>query len=185
MRFFQTVADATPLPLMLYNVPGRTAVDLKPETVAELAEHPRIFGIKEATGDLARVAELRELIGDKFMLFSGEDSNALDFTLAGGDGVISVTSNVAPGRQHDIFAAALAGDVETARALNEPLNMLHQRLFFQANPIPVKWALSRMGRIDTGIRLPLTELEPIYHLQLEEALREAKCLAGEKIHAAV
>ena len=131
-EFFTMVADATPLPMLLYNVPGRTAVDLKPETVAQLSKHPRIFGIKEATGELSRVSQLRQLIKQKhFMLFSGEDSNAKDFTLMGGDGTISVTSNIAPARQHQIMMAALRGDAEEMVKLNEPLNLLHQRLFLQ------------------------------------------------------
>ena len=175
-HFFSHVADATELPLLLYNVPGRTAVDLRPETVEELSKHPRIFGMKEATGDLSRAAELRERIGDDFMLFSGEDSNALDFTLNGGDGVISVTSNVAPALQHKIFAAALAGNENKARELNRPLMKIHQRLFLQANPIPVKWALNAMGKMDSGIRLPLTELEPDFQEPLLEALEEANLM---------
>uniref|UniRef100_A0A7S0IND1 4-hydroxy-tetrahydrodipicolinate synthase n=1 Tax=Calcidiscus leptoporus TaxID=127549 RepID=A0A7S0IND1_9EUKA len=173
LRFFRYVADATSLPLLLYNVPGRTAVDLQPHTVGELAKHPRIFGIKEATGDLARVPLLRELCGDDFMLFSGEDSNALEFTLHGGDGVISVTSNVAPAEQHLVFEAALRGDEVAAQEHNEQLKLLHQRLFLQANPIPVKWALAAAGRVPYGIRLPLCELEEPFHTPLLEAMRVA------------
>jgi len=173
LSFFRHVADATPLPMLLYNVPGRTAVDLQPQTVAALSEHPRIFGIKEATGQLERVPLLRELCGPDFMLFSGEDSNAYEFTLLGGDGTISVTSNVAPVQQRLVFEAALRGDKAAAPALNEPLKTLHQRLFLQANPIPVKWAVAHMGRADHGIRLPLCQLEEPFHEPLLEAMREA------------
>uniref|UniRef100_A0A7S3X0W1 4-hydroxy-tetrahydrodipicolinate synthase n=1 Tax=Strombidinopsis acuminata TaxID=141414 RepID=A0A7S3X0W1_9SPIT len=183
VQFFTTIADATPLPMLLYNVPGRTAADLQPETVARLAEHERIFGIKEATGDLERVKVLRELCGPDFMLLSGEDSNAFEFTLLGGDGVISVTSNVAPAQQTKVFAAALAGDANTARELNRPLERLHQRLFLQANPIPAKWAVHRMGRSSPGIRLPLTPLDEAFHTSLEEALREAMCLENSPASA--
>lgn len=179
VKFYEYVADATPLPILLYNVPGRTAADLKPDTVGLLAKHPNIFGIKEATGELERVDLIREQCGKEFMLFSGEDSNAYEFTLRGGDGVISVASNVAPAIQSRVFEAALRGDATEAVRLNEPLKLLHQRLFFQANPIPVKWAVSEMGRCEGGIRLPLTELEPEFHDALRFAMRTAGALPEE------
>ena len=176
VTFFETIADATPLPMLLYNVPGRTASDLQPETVAQLAKHPKIFGIKEATGDLTRVEQLQRLCGDDFMLLSGEDSNAFEFTLLGGHGTISVSSNVAPVRQHAIMKAALAGNADEARRLNKELELLHQRLFSMANPIPVKWALARMGKIELGIRSPLCQLDEVYHTGLEEAMTQAGAL---------
>ena len=143
---------------MLYNVPGRTAVDMLPETVAELAAHARITAIKEATGEVARVAQLRELCGSDFALYSGDDATGREFMLAGGQGVISVTSNVAPRVMAAMCKAAIAGNSAAAAELDEPLSGLHNDLFVEANPIPVKWALQRMGLIEKGIRLPLTEL---------------------------
>lgn len=182
INHFSYIADATPLPMLLYNVPGRTAADLQVETVAVLSRHERIFGIKEATGDLKRVKALRELCGPDFMLLSGEDSNAFEFTLMGGDGVISVTSNVAPALQAAVFAAAMRGDAAAARALNAPMELLHQRLFLQANPIPVKWAVQRLGRCGGGIRMPLTQLEPPFHAPLEEAMVAAGVLKVATAH---
>jgi 4-hydroxy-tetrahydrodipicolinate synthase len=176
VRHFVAVADAVDKPIMLYNVPGRTAVDLKPETVARLAEHPRIFGIKEATGEIERVDRLRELCGTGFALFSGDDPTAREFLLAGGQGVVSVTANVAPRAMAAMCSAAVAGDAAGAEALDAPLAALHRDLFVEANPIPVKWALERMGRIPPGIRLPLTPLSAGHRAAVEQALREAGAL---------
>lgn len=170
---FAAIADAVDKPVMLYNVPGRTAVDLLPAAVAELAVHPRIFGIKEATGDVSRVAVLRELCGDEFELFSGDDATCREFMLAGGQGVVSVTANVAPSAMAALCAAALAGDAGLAGRVDAPLELLHRDLFVESNPIPVKWALERMGRIPPGIRLPLTRLSPDAEPRVEAALRSA------------
>lgn len=158
IRHYEAIADAVSRPIMLYNVPGRTAVDMLPETVAELAVHARITAIKEATGEVARVAKLRELCGSDFALYSGDDATAREFMLAGGQGVISVTSNLAPQVMAAMCKAAIAGNSAAAAELDEPLSGLHNDLFVESNPIPVKWALQRMGLIEKGIRLPLTEL---------------------------
>ena len=176
VQHFTAIADAVDKPVMLYNVPGRTAVDLQPETVARLARHPQIFGIKEATGEVARVAALRELCGDDFGLYSGDDPSAREFMLAGGRGVVSVTANVAPQRMAAMCEAAVAGNANAAASEDEALLALHNDLFVEANPIPVKWALQRMGMIPPGIRLPLTQLSEAYRGRVESALRQAGCL---------
>jgi len=175
-RHFLAVADAVDRPVMLYNVPGRTVADLQPATVARLARHPRIFGIKEATGDLARVAEIRKLAGEAFALYSGDDATARDFIALGGQGVVSVTANVAPAAMSRMCQAALAGRAAEAAALDQPLSALHRDLFVESNPIPVKWALTRMGRLPPGIRLPLTPLSPEAQPVVEAALRQAGLL---------
>jgi 4-hydroxy-tetrahydrodipicolinate synthase len=175
-RHFTAIADAADSPVMLYNVPGRTAVDLEPETVARLAEHPGIFGIKEATGELDRVPRLRQLCGDDFALYSGDDATAREFMLAGGRGVVSVTANVAPKTMAAMCAAACSGDADGAAQLDASLAALHGDLFLEANPIPVKWALERMGHIAAGIRLPLTPLSVEYRARVESALRQADAL---------
>jgi len=175
-RHFTAVADAVDRPVMLYNVPGRTVADLQPATVARLAGHPRIFGIKEATGDLARAAAIRELCGTAFRLYSGDDATAREFMLQGGHGVVSVTANVVPGPMARMCRAALAGDAAAAAALDAPLAALHRDLFIESNPIPVKWALERMGRIPGGIRLPLTPLSQPCRAPVEAALHAAGAL---------
>jgi len=157
-RHFRAVAEAVDLPLILYNVPSRTVADLSVETALRLAQVPGIVGIKDASGDLSRVVEMRRRGAGSFFQYSGNDDSALAFMLLGGQGVISVTANVAPRSMSQVCAAALAGDVAQARAMNERLMPLHLRLFVEPNPIPVKWALARMGRIGTGIRLPLVPL---------------------------
>lgn len=176
VRHFAAIADAVEQPLILYNVPVRTAVDLLPETVGRLAEHPRIGALKEATGEVERVGRLRALCGEGFTLYSGDDATARDFMLAGGDGVISVTANVAPQAMADMCDAALAGDSARAGERDTPLAALHDALFLEANPIPVKWALHRMNRIGAGIRLPLTELSGPHHAQVRHALEKAGAL---------
>lgn len=173
VKHFEAVASAVDLPMIVYNVPGRTGVDLKPETVAILSKHPGIVGIKEATGDNSRVATLRAECGDDFLLLSGEDSASLDFVLKGGDGVISVTSNIAPREMQEMMALARAGSSEEAKTIDDKLAGLHDKLFCEANPIPAKWALYRAGKIGPGIRLPLTELSERYHADLEEAMTAA------------
>jgi len=172
-RHFATIADAVEHPVVLYNVPGRTAVDLAPETAARLAGHERIVGLKEAMAEPGRVGRLRELCGEGFGLYSGDDATSREFMLGGGDGVISVTANVVPEAMRRLCAAALDGDAETAAGIDRRLAGLHEALFVEANPIPVKWALSRMGLIDGGIRLPLTWLSEGRRENVETALRDA------------
>jgi 4-hydroxy-tetrahydrodipicolinate synthase len=172
----KAVAEAVPIPQILYNVPGRTACDMQPETVARLAAVPNIIGIKEATGDLGRLRRIRELCGDALDLYSGDDETALEFMLGGGKGVISVTANVAPRAMSALCAAALRGDRAAAAAINDKLAALHRDLFVEANPIPVKWALHEMGLIPAGIRLPLTPLSAAYHDTVRRALRQAQVL---------
>ncbi|HEY5666235.1 MAG TPA: 4-hydroxy-tetrahydrodipicolinate synthase [Gammaproteobacteria bacterium] len=158
VRHYRAIADAVEQPVILYNVPGRTAVDLRPATVVELADHSQIVGIKEATGEIGRVAELRGGCGPDFILLSGDDASSREFMLAGGDGVISVTANVAPAEIRALCDAARAGKRDEAASIDENLADLHRDLFIESNPIPVKWALHAMGLIGPGIRLPLTEL---------------------------
>ncbi len=174
LAHFKAVAGATEKPVLLYNVPGRTGVDLLPATVAELAKIPNITGIKEATGSLARLKELQALVGADFALLSGDDASACDFLLQGGHGVISVTTNVAPKAMAQMIKAARAGHTAAARALDQSLQPLHRDLFIESNPIPSKWALLRLGLISSDFaRLPLTQLEPIHQSAIEQALHAA------------
>lgn len=173
---YRAVAEAVAIPQILYNVPGRTAVDMLPDTVVRLADIPNIVGIKEATGDLERGKEILERCGDKLDLYSGDDATAMDLILAGAKGDISVTANIAPRAMHEMCAAARAGDRSKAERINESLLGLHQNLFLEANPIPVKWALAEMGLIPEGIRLPLTPLAESCHAQLREAMKQAGVL---------
>lgn len=163
IQHFERLAAQSSLPILLYNVPSRTACDLLPDTVARLSELPNIVGIKEATGLIERVAELKEKTNHEFLIFSGEDASALDFMLAGGDGVISVTANVAPNLMSKMCDCVLNGDIEQAKDIERKLKALNDALFLEANPIPVKWLLNHMGKIDSGIRLPLTPLSEQYH----------------------
>jgi 4-hydroxy-tetrahydrodipicolinate synthase len=172
----KAVAEAVPIPQILYNVPGRTAVDMLPETVARLAGISNIVGLKEATGDLARAREILDLCDGQLDLYSGDDATACEFMLLGGKGVISVTANVAPAAMHRLCEAALAGNRAQAEAEDIPLRALHRDLFVEANPIPVKWALQTMGLIPPGIRLPLTPLSERYHETVRDALRQAGIL---------
>lgn len=169
----KAIAEAVPVPQILYNVPGRTACDMLPATVARLAEIPNIVGIKEATGSIERAREILALCGDKIDLYSGDDATALDCILAGAKGDISVTANVAPKAMHDMCAAALAGDEAKAREINTPLEGLHENLFLEANPIPVKWALVEMGKMQNGTRLPMTVFSDEYHARLRQAMQVA------------
>jgi len=169
----KAVAEAVPVPQILYNVPGRTACDMLPETVIRLADIPNIVGIKEATGDIGRAKEILGACGDKIDLYSGDDITALDCILAGVKGDISVTANVAPKAMSEMCAAALAGDEAKARQINESLIGLHENLFLEANPIPVKWALAEMGKIQSGVRLPMTVLSDEYHAPLRQAMKSA------------
>ncbi len=170
---YKAVAEAVPIPQILYNVPGRTACDMLPDTVEALSKLPNIVGIKEASGNLERPQELIARCGERLDVYSGDDALALEVVAAGGKGVISVTANVAPGPMHEALAAALGGDLEQARRINLPLEALHRDLFLEANPIPVKWALAEMGLIEPGIRLPLTPLSERYHEPLRQAMRQA------------
>ena len=172
-RHFRAIAERVDLPLILYNVPGRTVADLQNDTVLRLAQVPGIIGIKDATASIERGTDLIRRAPRNFALYSGEDSTALALILLGGHGVISVTANVAPKLMHQMCAAALVGDVKTARELNLRLLPLHQRLFVEANPIPVKWALAEMGLIEDGLRLPLCPLSEKFHQTVREALHEA------------
>jgi len=172
-RHFSAVADAVGKPLILYNVPGRTGVDLKPDTVAKLAAHPNIQGVKEATGELSRVRVLRDGCGPEFALLSGDDATSCEFMLLGGDGVISVTANVAPARMRRLCDAARAGERAEAERLDADLQPLHRTLFCESNPIPVKWAVQQMGLIGPGIRLPLTPLAPQYYAAVLSAIAAA------------
>lgn len=169
---YKAIAQAVDLPQFLYNVPGRTACDLLPETVARLAELPQVIGIKEATGDLKRGQKIRELCD--LPIYSGDDATSCDLMLEGAKGTISVTANIAPAKLSAMAQAAIDGDAETAKAIDEELQGLHAKLFLESNPIPVKWALAQMGRIEEGIRLPMTPFSEKYH----DELRAAMHLAG-------
>jgi len=157
-QHYKAIAEAVQIPQILYNVPGRTGVDMLNATVARLAGTPNIVGIKDATGDLVRGQELIGLVGDRMAVYSGDDATAIELILLGGKGNISVTANVAPDVMANACEAALAGHAERARELTESVAQLHQILFIESNPIPVKWALAEMGRMGLGIRLPLTVL---------------------------
>lgn len=172
---FTAVAAATDKPVLLYNVPGRTGVDLLAATVAELSQVKNIVGIKEATGSMTRLAELQASCGQDFDLLSGDDASAKDFILKGGHGVISVTTNVAPAGMTAMIAAARQGERQKADEVDASLQPLHRDLFIESNPIPTKWALRRMGLIVSDCaRLPLTRLEPNHQVVIEQALQQAK-----------
>ena len=171
-RHYQKIAESVDIPQILYNVPGRTAVDMLPSTVQRLTHIPNIIGIKEATGNVDRMRELIAL-DSQFAVYSGDDGIAMESMLAGGAGVISVTANVAPAAMHALAEACFAGNRKQAEQINDTLAALHRDLFVEANPIPVKWALHEMGRIDSGIRLPLTWLSDAQHARVRAALKQA------------
>jgi len=179
-RHFRTIAEAVDLPVILYNVPGRTVADLANDTVLRLAQVPGIVGIKDATADLGRGSELIKALNAAgrrdFAVYSGDDITGLPLLLMGGHGVVSVTANVAPKLMAEMVKAALAGDIAAARECNDRLLPLHRKLFVEANPIPVKWALAEMGLIQNELRLPLVPLSPQYHDVVRGALREAGCV---------
>jgi 4-hydroxy-tetrahydrodipicolinate synthase len=178
-RHFRAVAEAVDLPVILYNVPGRTVADLANDTAVRLAAVPGIVGLKDATGDLARAADLLRRCPRGFSLFSGNDDSALALMLLGGRGVISVTANVAPRGMAELCRAALAGDTTRSRQINERLLPLHAKLFVESNPAPVKWALQRMGRIASAqVRLPLVPLSEGLRPTVEAAMRESGILEG-------
>ncbi|WP_114649366.1 4-hydroxy-tetrahydrodipicolinate synthase [Pseudothauera hydrothermalis] len=172
-RHFRTIAEAVDLPLILYNVPGRTVADLSNDTALRLAEIPNVVGIKDATGSIDRACDLIARAPAGFALYSGDDMTAACFIMLGGHGTISVTANVAPRAMHDMCAAALEGDARRVREINASLVGLHRELFCEANPIPVKWAVEQMGLIGPGIRLPLTPLSPALHQRVRQAMRQA------------
>jgi 4-hydroxy-tetrahydrodipicolinate synthase len=172
-RHFRAIAEAVDLPLILYNVPGRTVADLSNDTTLRLAQVPNVVGIKDATGNLERGADLVKRAPAGFAVYSGDDPTGVALTLLGGQGVISVTANVAPKLMHQMIAAALAGDVKIARTINARLQGLHKQLFCEANPIPVKWACARMGLIRDALRLPLTQLSADCHERVLAAMRDA------------
>ncbi|MGP4843366.1 4-hydroxy-tetrahydrodipicolinate synthase [Marinobacter sp. 1Y8] len=175
-QHFKTIAEAVPINQILYNVPGRTACDMMNETVERLADVPNIIGIKDATGNIPRGEELIRMVEGRMAVYSGDDATAADLMLLGGKGNVSVTANVAPRGMADLCEAAIAGDRARVEEINEKLMPLHRKLFLEANPIPVKWALKRMGMIGEGIRLPLTPLDARFHEEVEEALVSAGAL---------
>ena len=172
-RHFSAIADAVDKPVMLYNVPGRTVADLLPETVARLAKHPNIFGLKEATGDMERLRQIRAVVDDDFMLYSGDDFTVFEFIKQGGHGVVTVSGNVAPASMARLCRLTAAGELEAAAELDATLQPLNEALFVESNPIPVKWAVSQMGLISPGIRLPLTPYDEQYHEQMRAAMATA------------
>lgn len=175
-RHFRAIAEAVDIPVILYNVPGRTVADLSNETTLRLAQIPNIVGIKDATGNIDRGSELIAKAPEGFAVYSGDDQSACSLLLMGGKGNISVVANVAPRMMHDMCAAALAGDLKKARELNFRMLGLHRSLFCEANPIPVKWACQQLGLIGEGIRLPLTPLSPECHERVRAAMRQAGLL---------
>ncbi len=172
-QHFAAIADELTRPVILYNVPGRTVADIQPETVARLAAHPRIIGIKDATGDIERLRATQPLTPPDFLQLSGDDFTTGEFIAAGGHGCISVTANIAPGWMSNYCDAALAGDTARVGELDQRLQSLHRAMFMESNPIPVKWALEKMGWLDGSMRLPLTELDTALQGGVLAALKEA------------
>lgn len=173
---FRAIAEAVDMPHILYNVPGRTVADMSNDTVLRLAEIPNIVGIKDATGNIERGSDLLRRASKDFAIYSGDDASTLALMLLGGHGTISVTANVAPRLMHEMCSAALAGDLDTAREINFRLLGLHRNLFVEANPIPVKWAVARLGKMKNYLRLPLTPLSPGAQPVVEAAMRQAGVL---------
>jgi 4-hydroxy-tetrahydrodipicolinate synthase len=172
----KAIAEAVDIPQILYNVPGRTACDMLPETIGRLSHIANISGVKEATGDLSRVKKIRDLTGPDFAIYTGDDATSREFCLLGGNGTITVTGNIAPRLVHEMIMAAIAGDKETAFAIDQKLAALHKSLFIQSNPIPVKWALAEMGLMGKGIRLPLTWLTEDCFDAVRDAMRQAEVI---------
>ena len=175
-QHYKKIAESVDLPLILYNVPGRTVADMSNDTTLRLAEVPGIVGIKDATGSMERAADLLRRAPKNFSLYTGDDASAMPFLLLGGHGVISVTANVAPKLMHEMCVAAFDGNLARARELNNALLPLHSKLFVEANPIPVKWACAELGLIPPGLRLPLTPLSAGLHDTVRDALRHAKLI---------
>ncbi len=175
-QHFKHIAEAVAIPQILYNVPGRTVCDMLADTVVRLSAVPNIVGIKEATGNIERGKDIITRVPSDFYVYSGDDATAYQLMLAGGKGNISVTANIAPRAMHELCQLAMAGDAAGAKALNDRLMPLHENLFLEANPIPVKWALQQMGLIEQGIRLPLTWFSEQYHDTLRQAMRQSGIL---------
>jgi 4-hydroxy-tetrahydrodipicolinate synthase len=175
-RHFKTIAEAVDLPVILYNVPGRTVADMSNETILRLAQVPGVIGVKDATGNIARGTDLIRLAAKSFAVYSGDDATAMALMFCGAKGNISVTANVAPRAMHELCAAAIAGRLAEAIEINNRLLPLHNKLFVEPNPVPVKWAMQQMGKIPSGIRLPLVPLAADYHDTVRAALREAGVL---------
>lgn len=175
-RHFKAVAEQTSLPVILYNVPGRTVVDMNNDTIVRLAQIDNITGVKEATGDIGRACELLRSVPEDFAVYSGDDSSAMAFMLCGGHGVITVSGNVAPKKFAQMCRAALNGDIATARALNNELMVLHTTLFCEPSPTPAKWALSRLGKCAAHVRLPIIELSEAGQAKVLAAMQQAKLI---------
>ena len=175
-QHYKAIAEAVDIPMMLYNVPGRTVADMAPETAIRCADLPGVFGIKEATGNIERAAWLIKHAPKHFSIYSGDDGTAIALMLLGGHGNVSVTANVAPRAMHDLCKAALAGDVKTATAIHMRLLALHKQLFCEPSPGPAKWALARLSRIKPGLRLPITPITPAGQASVEQAMKEAGLL---------
>lgn len=176
MAHYQACADVTDKPQILYNVPGRTCLDMTPDVVEQLSQIDNVIGIKEATGDVSRVQELRQRCGDDFILLSGDDPSACDFMLAGGDGVISVTANIVPAEMKSMVTAAVSGDATLAKKLDAAIEPLHNMLFIESNPIPVKWSLALMGWASANYRLPLTPPEESSQKLIHSVLQQANLI---------
>ena len=175
-QHFKAIAEAVEIPVILYNVPGRTVADMSNDTIVRLAQIPGIVGVKDATGNIARGIDLIRRVPESFAVYSGDDATAMALMLVGGKGNISVTANVAPKEMHELCVASMKGDIATARAINDKVFGLHTNLFIEPNPVPVKWALAEMGMISHGLRLPLVNLSAQYHDVVKSALREAGVL---------
>lgn len=176
-RHFRAVAEAVDLPMIVYNVPGRTVADLSNDTLLRLAQLPNVVGVKDATANLERGTDLVRRAPERFAVYSGDDGTALALMLVGGHGVVSVTANVAPRLMHDMCTAAVSGEIKRARDLNARLIALHRTLFVESNPIPVKWAVCELGLIGPGIRLPLTPLSASFHEAVRRAMRQAELIS--------
>ena len=175
-QHFKAIAEAVDIPVILYNVPGRTVADMSNDTIVRLAQIPGIVGVKDATGNIARGIDLIRRVPEGFAVYSGDDATAMALMLVGGKGNISVTANVAPKAMHELCVASMKGDIATARAINDKVFSLHTNLFIEPNPVPVKWALAEMGMISHSLRLPLVNLSAQYHDVVKSALREAGVL---------
>ncbi|MCC2962505.1 4-hydroxy-tetrahydrodipicolinate synthase [Massilia sp. IC2-278] len=175
-RHFKAIAEAVELPIILYNVPGRTVADMSNETIARLAPIDNIVGVKDATGNIGRGIELLKMVDKSFAVYSGDDPTAMALMFCGGAGNISVTANVAPRAMHELCAAAMAGDIAKAVEINNRVLELHAKLFVEPNPVPVKWALTEMGKMPAGLRLPLAPLSAPFHDTVRTALRQAGLL---------
>jgi 4-hydroxy-tetrahydrodipicolinate synthase len=180
-QHFLAIADAVDKPIMLYNVPGRTVADILPETLARLADHPNIIGVKDATGDMERMKQHQALIPEEFRYFSGDDFTSLEFLRLGGHGVVTVSGNVAPRQMSDLCRAVAEGEIEKAAEIDDSLQPLNTALFVESNPIPVKWALHEMGLISSAIRLPLTVYADEFHEQMKDAMNTAGVTTGGQL----